>query len=203
MPTTRTTFILAVLVLLGLGYLVFFESRTESTDQQAVTKRHILHVRASQVVAVAFHRDNWTNPAIERIDGSTWKRTLPVAGAADSPLILELLSDLEFLEHKVELEGHANDVQRLYDEGLSPPQLTVTLTLADRRELEFEFGKETPTADGTYFHVRDETRVQVVDKKLKERFDALIDSLNDTSGAGAAEGTVKPDAAKGESHGSD
>lgn len=202
MATPRTSFTLAVLVVLGLGYLYFFEGRLESTDEHAVSQKRMLHVHANQIQSIAFRRDNWTNVAIERIDGATWKRTAPIPGAVDSALIGELCSDLEFGEHSTTLEGHGGDTQHLYDEGLSPPALTVTLTLADHRELAFEFGKETPTADGVYFHVQDDPNVQIVNKLLRDRFNSLVDALNDTSGAGAAD-NPKPDQTKSESHGSD
>jgi hypothetical protein len=79
--------------------------------------------------------------------------------------------------------------------------MVVTLTLADRREIAFELGKETPSADGVYLHVADDSQVQVVDPKLRDRVNALIDKLSDTTSAG--EGAPNPDATKGESHGSD
>jgi hypothetical protein len=207
--TPRTTFTLAVLVILGLGYLYFFERKLETTDEHAVSERHILHLHADQVVSMAMRRDAWTYGTVERIDGATWKRTQPVAGAVDSAAVGELLSELEFGEHRTTLEGHGNDTQHLYEEGLAPPHLSVTLTLADRREIEFEVGKETPTADGVYVHVRDATQVQVVDPKLRDGLDLLLNSLSDTTGANAADGaakpdtTAKPDDAKADAHGSD
>jgi Domain of unknown function (DUF4340) len=202
MATPRSTFTLAVLFVLGLGYLLFFEPRLESTDQHRVSERRVLHVHADQIAAIALKRKNGFDAgAVERIDSATWKRTLPVAGAVDSALVNELCSDLEFIDHRVALPGHGTDVQHLYDEGLSPPTLQVTLTLTDHRELVFELGKETPEADGVYLHVADDTQVQVVDKKLNDRFNALLDKLLDTTSA--AEGAATPDASKGESHGSD
>jgi hypothetical protein len=203
MATPRTTFTLAVLVVLGLGYLLFFERKLESTDEHARAQRHIVHFHADQVTTMALRRDAWTSGAVERIDGATWKRTVPVAGAVDSAAVGALLSELEFGEHQATLEGHGNDTQHLFDEGLSPPLLTVTLTLADHREIEFEIGKETPTADGVYLHVRDETRVQVTGKKLCDRLNDLLNVLNDTTSAESAEGAAKPDPAKGDAHGSD
>lgn len=203
MATPRSTFTLAVLFVLGLGYVFFFERRFETTEEHAINERRLLHVHSDQITTLAFKRGPFESAAVERIDASTWKRTLPVAGAVDSALVGELCSDLEFIEHKVALPGHGEDSQHLYDEGLSSPSMTVTVTLADRREVVLEFGKETPTADGVYVHVRDDSQVQVVDKALRDRFTTLLDTLLDTTSAGAAEGNPKPDAAKGESQGSD
>lgn len=204
MATPRSTFTLAVLFVLGLGYLLFFEPRLESTDQHRISERRVLHVHADQIASIAMRRKNgFDSGTVERIDASTWKRTLPVAGAVESALVNELCSDLEFIEHRVALPGHGSDVQHLYDEGLSPPTLQVTLTLTDHREIVVELGKETPEADGVYLHVADDTQVQVVDKALNDRFNTLLDKLLDTTSAGAAEGAPTPDQSKGESHGSD
>lgn len=194
MATPRTTFTLAITFTLGIAYLLFFEPRYETTAEHAVSQLRILHVHADQVRSIHLRRDDWTAATLERIDAATFKRTEPLPGAVDSPAVAELLSELEFQDHLTALDGHGSDPGHLYDEGLTPPLLTVTLTLVDGRELEFELGKETPTGDGVYLHVRDDPRVQVVAKPLTVQLNRLLDQLADT-----ASGSGKPgDAAAGD-----
>lgn len=202
MATPRTTFVLAVLVVLATAYLLFFEPRIESTDERAISERRILHVHANQVVAMKLRRDAWTFAAVERIDGATFKRTEPVPGAADSAAIGEILSDLEFLDHQTVLPGHGTQTAYLYDEGFSPPHLSAILTLVDHRELEFDLGSETPTVDGVYLHVRDDSAVQIVPTTLKTRLDQMLDKLADTSSTTNAEAS-NSDGTKGNAQGGD
>ena len=126
---------LAVVFTLGIAYLMFFEPHYETTAEHAVSQRRILHVHADQVRSMHLRRDAWTAATLERIDAATFKRTEPLPGAVDSPAVAELLSELEFQDHLTALDGHGSDPGHLYDEGLTPPLLTVTLTLVDGREL--------------------------------------------------------------------
>ena len=196
MATPRTTFTLAVTFVLASAWLLFFEPRLETTDEHAALRNRIVHVHADQIRALHLKRDAWTFGALERIDAATFKRTEPVPGAVDSPAVAELLSEFEFQDHLTALDGHGNDPGHLYDEGLTPPSLVVTLTLADGRDLEFELGKETPTKDGVYLHVRDDPQVQVVAKPLTEQLNRLLDQL----AADTSSGSGKPagDAAAGD-----
>jgi len=194
----RLTFTLAVLFVLASAWLLFFEPRFESTDQHAVDERRVLHLHADQVRSMHLRKDAWTSAALERIDAATFKRTEPVPGAVDSPAVAELLSELEFQEHQATLEGHGTDPGHLYDEGLTPPALAVTLGLADGREVEFDLGKETPTGDGVYLHAKDEANVQVVPLALRDRLKRLLDQLADTS---AATSTPGPEAGDGRREG--
>jgi hypothetical protein len=193
--TPRTTFTLAVTFVLASAWLLFFEPRLETTDEHAALRNRIVHVHADQVHTMHLRRDAWTAATLERIDAATFKRTEPVPGAVDSPAVAELLSELEFQDHLTALDGHGSDPGHLYDEGLTPPLLTVTLTLVDNRELEFELGKETPTGDGVYLHVRDDPQVQVVAKPLTVQLNRLLDQLADT---GSGSGKPGADAAAGD-----
>lgn len=193
MPTPKLTFTLAVLFALATAWLLFFEPHFASTGERAVEERRVLHLHADQVRSLHLRRDAWTAGTIERIDASTFKRTEPLPGTVDSPAVAELLSSLEFHDHLAVLEGHGSDSSHLYDEGLTPPALAVTVTMVNGSTLDFDVGKETPTGDGVYLHVKDDTRVEVVAKALVGQLNHLLDQLAET-GSDKAAGDAAPGA---------
>jgi hypothetical protein len=176
-PTPKLTFVLALLAALVTSWILFSERHLETTYEKERAALHLLpRLMAREVASIRLKRDSWTSAAVERIDGATFKRTEPSAAAVDSPPILAALSELEFAEHSAVLRRDGRDETRLYDEGLAKPRLIVTLTLADQRTLEFDVGKQTPTADGVYVHLRDADDVLVASKKLCDQLDQLLDA---------------------------
>ena len=178
MPSARVTTLLAVLVLVGAGYLFFFEGRLESTDQHRQGEGRVLRVSADDVRRIKIRRDAWTSALVERVDGHAFRLVEPVEGPVDAALVLKLLSELEFLKSRGELAGADEAARASY--GLRPAQLEVDLETGDGGELRVSFGNAPPVGGGVYLAVEGQGVVHVVTKRA---FAAASELLDRSTGA--------------------
>jgi hypothetical protein len=177
MPSPRITLWLFALVLLGTGYLFFFEMNLETTQQQQQRKDRVFHFRSDQVEHLKLRRDAWTSASLERADATSFRIVEPTPGMANSPTLLRFLSSLEFLSPQATLDGDGEDARRLYEYGLNPPQLEFVVGLLDKGDLNFTLGKDASIGKGVYLHVQGDRAVYVVKKELAEIANQLLDSI--------------------------
>ena len=112
MPSPRVTFWLAGLVLLGCGYLFFFERHAQSTSERRARGARVLELRAEEVARLRIRRDVWTSAVVERVSATDFRVVEPVPGAADGAAMARLLSTLEFLDSRADLPGEGADGAR-------------------------------------------------------------------------------------------
>ena len=177
MPSIRTTYWLAILVLAGVGYLFFFERTFESTTEHARRARQVLAVSGDQVERIKMHRDAWTSATIERTGPDGFRLTEPAEHAVDGSAVAKLLSALEFLEFKDALPGEAASARRLQEYGFDPGRLEVDLGIADGREPRLTFGATPPLGGGVYLRVSANDTVFVVDSAIFDLFDKELDKI--------------------------
>jgi hypothetical protein len=177
MPSPRTTYILALLVLITTGYVFFFEPKLQTTEQLMRSAGRIFDVHPAQVARLKIYRDQWTSVLLERENDSSFRIVEPSSGAADSAEVAKLLSALEFASSSATLDGDGGDEARLYEYGLSPPVLQVSVALSSGNETGFMLGKETPTQDGVYLKVLADPHVYVVEKPFFELFEKYLNTV--------------------------
>jgi hypothetical protein len=177
MPSPKLTYWLAGLVLLGAGYLFFFERHMQTTGESARGAARVLDLSAEDVSRVRIRRDAWTSAVVERVAATEFRVLEPVAGAADGAAISQLLSTLEFLDSRADLEGEAADGKRRREYGLDPPKLEIEVQLASGDEQRLALGADAPLGGGVYARANGGDTVRVVDKGIRELFDQQLDRI--------------------------
>jgi hypothetical protein len=180
MPSPGSTFFLGALVLLGAGYLFFFESDMESTDERQRLAARVLRVTAEEIERVKLRRDAWTSAVVERVGPTEFRVTEPNVAAADAAQVARVLSALEFMDSRADLDGAGIEAKRLVEYGLDPPRLEVDLRLAKGQEQRLILGAEAPLNGGVYVRANGEDALRVVDKAVFELLDAELSRLTGT-----------------------
>jgi hypothetical protein len=174
--SARTTYVLAGLAVLATGWVFFFETTLETTEERRALENRVLRITADEVARIEIKRDHWTSALLERTGAATDFRLVePAAAAADAEDVGRMLSALEFLESRSRIEGAGNDQGRLYELGLDPPRLEIGLADTNGREVQIAFGKEPVAGGGVYLRVLGEGSVHVVDAGVLETFDRYLD----------------------------
>ena len=73
MPAARTTIILAVVFILGLGHILFFEPRLMSTGERRASEKRVLSFVAEKIERIKIRRDYWTSVLIERTGARSFR----------------------------------------------------------------------------------------------------------------------------------
>ncbi|HEY3447674.1 MAG TPA: DUF4340 domain-containing protein [Myxococcales bacterium] len=173
MPSARVTTLMAALVLLGTGYLFFFEGQSESTAQHRQGEGRVLRLSADEVRRIKIRRDAWTSAVLERVDAHGFRLVEPTEGPADAAAVQKLLSELEFLKSHGRLAG-ADEAGRV-SYGLRPARLEVDLEVGEGREVRVSLGSAPPVGGGVYLAVEGEADVHVVSKHVLEAASELLD----------------------------
>ena len=176
MPSPRTTYVLALLVLLCTGYVFFFERRFETIDERRRLQDRVLRVTSDEIQRLKIRRDHWTSAIIERVDPQQFRISEPVEAAADAGEMMRLLSAVEFLRSQAQLDTDGTSEQSLHEYGLRPARLEISLELKGQQEVNLLLGKEAP-GGGIYAHVLGNETVHVVDKSVLDLFDRQLDRI--------------------------
>jgi hypothetical protein len=185
MPSARITGLLAALVILGTGFLFFFEARFETTTEHQRTEDRVLQLTTDEVVRIKIRRDAWTSTVLERVDAHSFRVVEPTEGPADRALVTRLLSDLEFLKRQSVLEGA--DDKRRYSYGLSPARLELDIELHEGREIHMSFGNTPAVGAGVYLSVLGTDPVYVVDERVFSTAGLLLDRVVGSSATDSGE----------------
>jgi hypothetical protein len=177
MPSARTTMLLAALVVLGGGYLFFFETRFETTQEHVRNQGRVLRLAPEEVQRIKIRRDAWTSALLERVDAHEFRVVEPVEGSTDAAVVMRLLSDLEFLKSRSVLAMDGADEKRRYTYGLSPARLEVDLGLNEGREVRLAFGNAPPVGGGVYLSVFGMNAIFVVDERVSSSASQLLDQI--------------------------
>ena len=175
MPSARITSLMAALVILGCGFLFFFEARFETTEDRRHTEDRVLRLTAEEVQRVKIRRDAWTSAVIERVDAHSFRVVEPIEGRADAKLVMQLLSNLEFMKSQGVLPADGADEGRRYAYGLSPAHLEMDLETHEGREIRLAFGNTPAVGAGVYLSILGTDAVYVVDERVESVAGLLLD----------------------------
>jgi len=177
---------LAALVLAGFGFIFLFEGDLATTEEHRANDGWVLRFAPDEVRRIKIRRDAWTSALIERVDAHAFRLVEPVEGATDASLVLRLLSQLEFLKSRGDLQDGADEARR-FAYGLSPARLEVSLELDPGREIHLALGATPPVGGGVYLSVVGQDVVHVVDKRVFADASALLDRSVAAGQSGAPE----------------
>lgn len=158
--SSKTTWILLALVLLGVAYLVFLEDffGIGTTEERQRRERQLLALRPEAVRAITI-RERGATVELRR-DPDGWTMTQPVTAMADTAAIDGILAQITTLDREANAPGDSD----LASFGLADPEIDVTL-VTDEGSTRLAIGDETPLGGRRYVRI-DRGDVDVVDEAV-------------------------------------
>jgi hypothetical protein len=146
---SRTTAVLALLVLCLGAYIFLVDRKGPSTDERRGNARRALRFAVEDV-----DRVNVLAGSLEvcaQRTGSTWRLTVPVQARADGDAVLALLDELAGLDHAGVVTAAERRERKIgaREYGLDIPRARIRLGIAGR-ELEILIGRDTPVGGELY-----------------------------------------------------
>ena len=166
------SFLILVVVALGLGaYIYFVESKREPNDLAANKKDKVFTTDSAKFEEVEVHAASGEVTALKKVNG-LWEIVKPESLPTDSSEIGSVLSTLDTLEVQRVVDEHPANPAEF---GLAPARFSVAFKVAgDPAMKRLEIGKKTPTGSDLYARVEGQPRIFLISAYLE-------DSLNKTS----------------------
>lgn len=179
----ETTFVLAGITAVMLGFIVLYEQHTLSSGELESRRGQVLErfvrprvhgirIERGDDVIVDLERDQQAEETLDTFDVGTWRLTAPVTGAADSDAIDGVLLACESISARRTIE-HPSDEDRARF-GLDAPRLVLTLEVADETQV-VRVGADDEQLEGTYVEVVGTDRVHLVGQDFFEAIDQDTD----------------------------
>lgn len=181
----ETTFVLAAIVAVMLGFIVFYEQDTLSSGELESRRGQVLdrfvrprvhHIRLErgEDVVVDLERDQEAEETLDTFDVGTWRLTAPVTGAADPDAIDSLLLACEALSARRTIEHPSAEDRARF--GLDEPRMVLTLGVADETQV-VRVGGHDEGLDADYVEVVGLDRVHLVGQDFFEALDQQTDQF--------------------------
>jgi hypothetical protein len=181
----ETTFVLAAIVAVMLGFIVFYEQGTLSSGELESRRGQVLdrfvrprvhHIRLERgdEVVVDLERDQEAEETLDTFDVGTWRLTAPVTGAADPDAIDSLLLACEALSARRTIEHPSAEDRTRF--GLDAPRMVLTVEVADETQV-VRVGAHDEGLDADYVEVVGVDRVHLVGQDFFEALDQQTDQF--------------------------
>ena len=166
------SFLILVVVALGLGaYIYFVESKRDTNDLAASKKDKVFTADSAKFEEVEVHAASGEVTALKKVNG-LWEIVKPESLPTDSSEIGSLLSSLDTLEVQRVIDEHPANPAEF---GLAPARFSIAFKVAGEPAMKrLEIGKKTPTGSDLYARVEGQQRVFLISAYLE-------DSLNKTT----------------------
>jgi hypothetical protein len=185
----KTTLVLLVL-LLGVGAVVFFSQSKDTGDVKPVVHT-LVDLKSSDITRfVITGSDGKIIEAQKSSDTGglpVWKLTQPVSATADTMKVSTLLDTLTSLKSSAEVSGSGSDAPH---SGLDKPQYTVDL-YSGSTDTKLTVGDRLTVSDGVYLKVGDHDAVDVVPGSVVDALDKPANDLRKTQLFDAASPSVQ------------
>lgn len=167
------TFILLLVVLIGLGaYLYFVESKREPGD--ATRKDKVFSVQADTIDEITVKSESGEQTTLKK-SGNDWQIAAPVAAQPDSAEVSGLTSNLASLEISRVIDENPGD---LAEYGLAQPRIEVGFK-SGGKEHRLQIGRKTPPGTDLYAKLSDERRVFLIPSYVESTFNKKTFDLRD------------------------
>jgi hypothetical protein len=175
----ETTFVLAGVTALMLGFIVFYEQGTLSSgelesrrgqvlDRLVRSRVHRIRLERAGELVVELERDREAEETLDTFDVGSWRLTAPVTGSADPDAIDSLLLACEGLSARRTLEHPSAEDRTQF--GLDAPRIVLTLEVADETQV-VHVGAHDDGLDADYVEVLGTDRVHLVGEDFFEALD--------------------------------
>lgn len=172
--------IVAVLVLLALGGVLYWSNHRKPAEQSAATPAttsvSILKLNQGTINDLTLARTGSEPVSLAKESSGTWQITKPKAMSADQDQIDSLLSTLSILNADRLLEDKATDLAQY---GLSNPQASVDIQTTDHQHKKLLLGDSTPAGDDVYAMLDGDSRVFTIPSYEKTNIDKGLNDLRD------------------------
>jgi hypothetical protein len=179
--------IVAVVILAGLGGVLYWSQHRKPPEETAVTPAAatpmILKVNAADVTRIAIKQKQSDPVTLQKADAYKWQITDPKPYRADQETVASMLSTLSGLNADRVVEDKASDRKQY---GLDPATIELDITGKGTRQL--LLGDDTPTGGDVYAALAGDPRVFTISSYSKT---SLAKSLNDLRDKSLL--TVSPD----------
>lgn len=173
MKRCAPTAVLAVLLLLLIGYLVYVELPREKGKAAADEKgKKIFDVRETDLTRLTLTSSRG-EVSLEKTADGTWKIVRPVMTPADDGAVATIVARLTDLELTRVVEEKPQDLSSY---GLAEPEIQVSMTTKDREE-RLLIGSEGPISSTLYLKKGGEERVLLSDLGIKAALDKDLQDL--------------------------
>ena len=167
------TFILLLVVLIGLGsYVYFVESKRDPSAGDKKDK--VFSVQADKIDEITVKSESGEQTTLKK-SGSDWQIAAPVAAQPDSAEVSGLTSNLSTLEISRVIEDNPGDLAEF---GLSPPRIEVAFK-SGSEERRLQIGKKTPPGTDLYAKLADQKRVFLIPSFVEATFNKKTFDLRD------------------------
>lgn len=184
----KTTFVLLVLVIIGVGLWIVAGQREPAAEQEdagsttPAETRYVLDPRpeGDKVVRVEFERHDRPTLVFERSEKEDqpdemgdWLMIEPLASATESYRVDGLARLLSGLQYQRSIETGTGEIT-LADAGLEPPAATLKVTEKDGTESAVLIGKKVALSNNVYVRVADAEEILVVTRDLSREIEREV-----------------------------
>jgi hypothetical protein len=167
------TFLLLLVVAIGLAVFVYYDSKKEPGDAKKQEKV-FADVQSDKIEQVTVKAEAGDQTTAQK-QGTTWQLTQPAAVPADETELSGITSSLASLEVQRVVDDQATDFKQY---GLDPPRVEVAFK-AGGKEHRLLLGQKTPTGGDMYARLPGAPRVFLVSSYLDATFNKSSFDLRD------------------------
>jgi len=172
--------LIAVVVLLVLGGLLYWSNHRKTAEENAATPAStqplILKMDQAAISELTIELKGTSPLTLQKDASGTWRITEPQTLNADQDAVNGVLMTLANLPAERVIENKATD---LHQYGLDDPVVQVKITGKNRNERELLLGDDTPAGGDTYAMLAGDPRVFTIASYNKESIDKGLNDLRD------------------------
>ena len=170
------SFLVLLVLALGLGaYIYFVESKRDLTDP-ATVKDKVFRVETGKIEEVQVRTPAGELTTVKK-SGEVWQVIAPMSAEADQSTVGSLVATLETMEVQRALDDNPSSVAQY---GLDPAHMSVTFKVSgDATEHRLLLGGKTPTGSDVYARIDGQPRLFLVASYLEDSLNRTTFDLRD------------------------
>lgn len=173
-----TRLIVAVVVLAGLGGLVWYSNKKEAAKQAqpaADTTPKILSLKDSDIRQIDIQHRGAEDTVVKRNDANQWQIIGPKTLATDQSSVGNLVTSLSSISSERVVDPNVTDLATY---GLAPAVLSIKVDMANGKSTTLLVGEDSPSGS-TYAKLEGDPRLFTMSKSIKDSLDKSSKDLRD------------------------